>query len=136
MYGLLQNGIRLINLTGPRGVGKTEVALKVAEYARERYRFSRFLFVDFSKMGNECSERACLEKLVAAFVSSSSSAGGEGAGGGGGGGDIIDEAVERIRRHLQGQRGEEEALLVLDGLDTWMTPANGRRDFMQRLVTQ
>ena len=127
MYGLLQNGIKLINLTGPRGVGKTEIALRVAEYARERYRFSRFLFIEFHKMG-DCSESACLDKLAAVFLSSS-----EGTGGVTGGRDI-DETVERIRQHLEGR--DEEVLLVMDGLDAWMTVAGGRRDFLQRLVTQ
>jgi hypothetical protein len=140
VYGLLQNGIKLINLTGPRGVGKTEVALKVAEYARERYSFSRVLFMDFSQLGSDCSESACLERLAAVFMLPAATSGAASgsvfscAARGGGGGDV-DGTVARIRQHLLGSE-EEGLLLVLDGLDGWQVAAGGRREFLCRLVTQ
>jgi hypothetical protein len=134
VYGLLQHGVKLVNLTGARGVGKTEVALRVVEYARERHSFSRFVFVDFGKMA-DYSETACLEKVASAFAATSS------AGASSSNvfsctrsGENIESTVAHIRLHLLG--AEEQCLLVLDGLDCWMTATGGRRTFLRLLVTR
>jgi hypothetical protein len=130
---LLQHGLKLVNIIGPRGIGKTEVALKVAEYARERHSFARFLFVDFGRMG-DCSEVECLQKVASAFLSPSLPQEGSASVFACAQVGDIGGTVDRIRQHLL--LSDEECLLIMDGLDTWMTVAGGRRDFLRKLVSQ
>lgn len=113
--------MKMINITGQRGIGKTEVALRVAEYARERYSFSRLLYVELDKISN-CSEKACLEKLTYSFNIAPSSVF-----------DIIshidvESAVEVIRGSV---RPEEKVFLILDGVDQWLRK---KREFLLSLV--
>mmetsp|Transcript_17915 Transcript_17915/g.29962 ORF Transcript_17915/g.29962 Transcript_17915/m.29962 type:complete len:704 (+) Transcript_17915:95-2206(+) len=134
VYGLLQHGLKLVNIVGPRGVGKTEVALKVAEYARERHSFSQIMFVDFTRMG-DCSEGTCLEKVAAAFMSSALPAASSASVFSFAQAGDIDGTVDTIRQHFV-NFSQEDSLLVLDGLDSWLSATGGRKDFLRRLVTQ
>jgi Cdc6-like AAA superfamily ATPase len=108
--------MKLVNITGQRGIGKTEVALRVAEYARERYAFSRLLFLEMNTIGAEGAESICLERLAAAFrIPLPASV-------------DIDSIVEAIRRSL---RQDEQVMLLLDGIDFWLRK---KRDFLVALV--
>jgi Cdc6-like AAA superfamily ATPase len=113
--------MKMINITGQRGIGKTEVALRVAEYGRERYSFSRLLYVEFDKIPN-CSEKTCLEKLTNSFNIAPASVF-----------DIIshmdvESAVEVIRGSV---RPEEKVFLIMDGVDQWLRK---KREFLLSLV--
>ena len=105
-----------MNITGQRGIGKTEVALRVAEYARERYAFSRLLFLEMNTIGAESAETICLERLAAAFLTPLPAT------------VDIDSIVEAIRRSL---RQDEQVMLLLDGIDFWLRK---KRDFLVALV--
>ena len=121
VYGLLCNDMKMINITGQRGIGKTEVALRVAEYARERYTFSRLLQVEFDKIPT-CAEKVSLEKLTNAFGMSP---------------ETVFTAIERVDieasvDHIRGGvRPDEKVLLILDGVDSWLKK---RREFFLSLV--
>jgi hypothetical protein len=118
--------MKLVNITGQKGIGKTEVGLRVAEYARERYAFSRLLFLEMNNIPMENAEAICLERLAAAFrVSSVSSF------------HVtlrhidrsdIDFVVDSIRASL---RQDEQVMLLLDGIDFWFKK---KRDFLGYLV--
>lgn len=115
--------MKLLNITGQKGIGKTDVALRVAEYARERYAFSRLLFLEMNNIpSTESAESLCLERLLAAFHVSSELKSFER-----GGGDV-DSIVEVIRRSL---RQDEQVMLLLDGIDYWLKK---KRDFFVYLV--
>lgn len=108
--------MKLVNITGQRGIGKTEVALRVAEYARERYAFSRLLFLEMNTITGEGAETACLERLAGAFRIPLPTV------------IDIDSIVESIRRSL---RQDEQIMLLLDGIDYWLKK---KRDFLVSLV--
>src|SRR3546814_16927347 len=42
-------GCRLICIVGPRGIGKTQVALRACVYKRERYSFDKICFIDMAE---------------------------------------------------------------------------------------
>jgi hypothetical protein len=109
--------MKLVNITGQRGIGKTEVALRVAEYARERYAFSRLLFVEMNTIPSDgTAESMCLERLATAFhIPLPASV-------------DMDSIVESIRRSL---RQDEQVMLLLDGIDFWLRK---KRDFLVSLV--
>ena len=107
MCSLLKSGVGLINITGPRGVGKTEVALQAVEYARVRNAFSRFLFVDFTKL--RLSQSECLQKLLSAFSVTSDHLFTFGPP------QHTNNVIEQICQHMSNR--DEKVLLLLDGLD-------------------
>ncbi|EQC34158.1 hypothetical protein SDRG_08366 [Saprolegnia diclina VS20] len=47
-YTALVEGARMVCLTGPAGIGKTEVALQTCQYATDRYLFARIFFLRFA----------------------------------------------------------------------------------------
>lgn len=108
--------MKLVNITGQRGIGKTEVALRVAEYARERYAFSRLLFLEMNTITGEGAETVCLERLALAFRIPLPPV------------VDVDSIVESIRRSL---RQDEQIMLLLDGVDFWFRK---KRDFLVSLV--
>lgn len=113
--------MKLVNITGQKGIGKTDVALRVAEYARERYAFSRLLFLEMNTLQtSEGAETLCLDRLLTAFHLSSELKTLER-------GDV-DSVVELIRRSL---RQDEQVILLLDGIDYWLKK---KRDFFLYLI--
>lgn len=119
--------MKLVNITGQKGIGKTDVALRVAEYARERYAFSRLLFIEMNTIPSiEGSEALCLERLLTAFHVPSELKTIDRTGGGVG--TDVDSVVELIRRSL---RQDEQVMLLLDGIDYWLKK---KREFFVYLV--
>ena len=122
MCSLLKSGVGLINITGPRGVGKTEVALQAVEYARVRNAFSRFLFVDFTKL--RLSQSECLQKLLSAFSVTSDHLFTFGPP------QHTNNVIEQICQHMSNR--DEKVLLLLDGLDEWLKSREG--GFLRGLI--
>jgi len=124
VYNLLINDMKLVNITGQKGIGKTEVALRVAEYSRERYSFSRLLFLELSNAG-DCSEIACLEKLVASFCTNTSESISS---------LICRNDIEAVVEYIRGSIAQDEkVLLLMDGIDAWIKK---KRDFLLALVSR
>ena len=115
--------MKTISITGTIGVGKTEVALRLAEYARERHTFSRSLYVEMNKIPN-CSEKTCLDKLTNAFNVAHSTIF-----------EMIEYVdVESVVEVIRGSvRPEENVLLILDGVDSWVRK---KREFFLSLVVR
>jgi hypothetical protein len=110
VYGLLKNNVKLINIYGPRGIGKTEIALKVAQYASERNSFTKLFFLECDALAEEnSSDQSFLQRVMNIFglsrgVSDISSA------------FTIEEVVESIREISVGQN----ILFIIDGADYWL----------------
>lgn len=108
--------MRLINIYGPRGIGKTEIALKVAQYAEERNAFTALYFIESDTLAldkNGFREESFLRKMIflfqlssACFPTSESIS--------------IDSVVEEMRLKLR----NDKVLLIIDGADLWLKMKN------------
>ncbi len=94
VIGLLESGARLVTLTGPGGIGKSRIALAVAERLDARYADG----VSFVGLSDETAPERVPVAIADAFGLS-----GEGAG----------SAVEAVVNHV----APLEVLLVLDGFE-------------------
>lgn len=65
-YKSLVNKNRIVNLVGPQGIGKSQIALACAAYCRERYVFDAILHWELAE-DSSLSETDCFEKLHRVF---------------------------------------------------------------------
>ncbi|OQS07223.1 hypothetical protein THRCLA_00772 [Thraustotheca clavata] len=68
VYTALVEGARMVCLTGPAGIGKTEIALQCCQYATDRYLFQRIFFLRFTAPKSSNSFRQyVLQRLAKSF---------------------------------------------------------------------
>lgn len=115
----LVQGCRVVSVCGERGIGKTEVVLKCAEYMRERHLYDQYIYLEFGGI-ESITEAYCLSLMAAAFgipaTTTNESAQLQ-----------AERLVEQIREHYMGK----QLLLMMDGIDVlW----ESRRGFMSYLL--
>ena len=108
---LMDNGVRLLILTGDHGIGKSSTSLMVARYFCDRRMFKGGLFfIDVPKMANQMENMPLSQMLLRAFRESGDETilekfGKEG--------DMSESDIFNKMRHMG------EMLLVFDGLDNF-----------------
>jgi hypothetical protein len=67
VYSSLVNGCQLINISGPRGIGKTCVSVRTGGYALERGLFDRILRAELSSFDEHTSIHQLVDSLATGF---------------------------------------------------------------------
>ncbi|OQR94502.1 hypothetical protein ACHHYP_01246 [Achlya hypogyna] len=112
VYTALVEGARMVCLTGPPGIGKTEVALQSCQYATDRYLFERIFFLRFTPAKAPTASalrQYVLSRLAKSFGVPVDAAVDDD------GDEVLTKLCDRIRDQLDSLGTAAKYLLVLDG---------------------
>ncbi|KDO33182.1 hypothetical protein SPRG_01994 [Saprolegnia parasitica CBS 223.65] len=110
-YTALVEGARMVCLTGPAGIGKTEVALQTCQYATDRYLFQRIFFLRFALPSSLPLRPYLMGRLAKSFGVTSADEASDDSD------DAMEKLTDRIRDKLEASASSQSTkyLLVMDG---------------------